>query len=196
MTPVLRYFKNSYRKKNKHRYSVWTGIPPSSTLRDQIEACTNAANTSAVWKHLKRSERETDAKIITSTKYRQRETALRCLCLWWEEEGVVVAGYCDDWNREMDSQINYRMLCFLKHARMACIQTALHELAAPGFKVQGAETLTHHLLIFIIFFKGVWQCDTCDKHLPKFVTRYIWEITACCCQQTAVLPGSCIFSTK
>ncbi len=32
MTPVLRYFKNSYRKKNKHRYSVWTGIPPSSTI--------------------------------------------------------------------------------------------------------------------------------------------------------------------
>ncbi len=30
MTPVLRYFKNSYHKKNKHRYSVWTGIPPST----------------------------------------------------------------------------------------------------------------------------------------------------------------------
>ncbi len=29
------------------------------TLRDQIEASTNAANTSAVWKHLKQSERET-----------------------------------------------------------------------------------------------------------------------------------------
>ncbi len=29
------------------------------TLSDQIEARTNAANTSAVWKHLKRSERET-----------------------------------------------------------------------------------------------------------------------------------------
>ncbi len=29
------------------------------TLRDQIEACANAANTSVVWKHLKRSERET-----------------------------------------------------------------------------------------------------------------------------------------
>ncbi len=28
------------------------------TLRDQIEASTNAANTSAVWKHLKLSERE------------------------------------------------------------------------------------------------------------------------------------------
>ncbi len=24
-------FSNSYRKKNKHRYSVWTGIPPSSS---------------------------------------------------------------------------------------------------------------------------------------------------------------------
>ncbi len=43
------------------------------TLRDQIEARTNAANTSAVWKHLKLSER--DADIITSTKHRQRETA-------------------------------------------------------------------------------------------------------------------------
>ncbi len=28
------------------------------TLRDQIEARTNAANTSVVWKHLKRPERE------------------------------------------------------------------------------------------------------------------------------------------
>ncbi len=35
------------------------------TWRDQIEACTNAANTSAVWKYLKLSER--DAKNITST---------------------------------------------------------------------------------------------------------------------------------
>ncbi len=28
MTPVLRYFKNEYHKKNKNRYSLWTGIPP------------------------------------------------------------------------------------------------------------------------------------------------------------------------
>ncbi len=33
--------------------------------RDQIEACTNAANASAVWKYLKLSEN--DAKNITST---------------------------------------------------------------------------------------------------------------------------------
>ncbi len=41
--------------------------------RDQIEARTNVANTSAVWKYLKLSER--DAKIITSTKHQQQETA-------------------------------------------------------------------------------------------------------------------------
>ncbi len=35
------------------------------TWRDQIEARTNAANMTAVWKHLKLSEKH--AKIITST---------------------------------------------------------------------------------------------------------------------------------
>ncbi len=35
--------------------------------RDQIEAYTNAANTSAVWKYLKRSKK--DAKMITSLKH-------------------------------------------------------------------------------------------------------------------------------
>ncbi len=43
------------------------------TLRDQIETSTNAENTSAVWKHLKLSERDVD--IITSSKHRQQETA-------------------------------------------------------------------------------------------------------------------------
>ncbi len=33
------------------------------TLRDQIEASTNAANTSAVWKHLKLSEREAQTSL-------------------------------------------------------------------------------------------------------------------------------------
>ncbi len=33
------------------------------TLRDQIGAHTNAANTSAVWKHLKLSERETQTSL-------------------------------------------------------------------------------------------------------------------------------------
>ncbi len=43
------------------------------TWRDQIDLRTNAANVSAVWKYLKLSEK--DAKNITSTKHRQRETA-------------------------------------------------------------------------------------------------------------------------
>ncbi len=107
------------------------------TLRDQIEARTNAANTSAVWKHLKllERERERDAKVITSTKHL---TARDCLvlisCLRWEEEGVVVAGYCDDRNREMDYQINYRMLCFLKHALMAIFKQRCTSLRHQGSK--------------------------------------------------------------
>ncbi len=42
--------------------------------------------------------------------------------------------------------------------------------------------------LYIYFFKSMWQCDTCDKHLPKhlpFVMRYSWEISAYCCQQTS-----------
>ncbi len=36
MTPVLWYLKNVYHKKNKHRYSVWTGIPPSTSCKGKI----------------------------------------------------------------------------------------------------------------------------------------------------------------
>ncbi len=36
MTPVLRYYKNLYHKKNKHRYLVWTGIPSSTTLNNTV----------------------------------------------------------------------------------------------------------------------------------------------------------------
>ncbi len=137
------------------------------TLRDQIDACTNAANTSATWKHLKLSERETQKSLQARNTDSERLLSAASHVSdenRWEKEGVVVAGYCDDWNREMDKQINYRMLCFLKHTRMACIQTALHELAAPGFKVRGNSVLKHlasfehehHLLIFIIFLKA---CD-------------------------------------
>lgn len=31
-TPVLRYMKIFYHKKNKYRYLVWTGLPPSTNL--------------------------------------------------------------------------------------------------------------------------------------------------------------------
>ncbi len=63
---------------NRKKYSF--GVRPkrpnnlyrTMTLCDQIEASTTAANTSALWKHLKLSERDAD---IISTKHRQRETA-------------------------------------------------------------------------------------------------------------------------
>ncbi len=106
------------------------------TLRDQIEARTNAANTSAVWKHLKLLERERERR---KSHYKPKTpTARDCLvlisCLRWEEEGVVVAGYCDDRNREMDYQINYRMLCFLKHALMAIFKQCCTSLRHQGSK--------------------------------------------------------------
>ncbi len=44
---------------------------------------------------------------------------------------------------------------------------------ARGTRVQRPKrwnTVTHHLLICIIIFKGVLQCD---QHLPKFIMRYI-----------------------
>ncbi len=39
------------------------------------------------------------------------------------------------------------------------------------------NTVTRQLLghIFINFFQGMWQCDTCIKHLPKFVMRIIYK---------------------
>ncbi len=72
------------------------------TLRDQIEASSNAANTSAVWKHLKLSERETQKSLQARNTDSERLLTATSL-LRWEEEGVVVAGYCDDWNHEMAS---------------------------------------------------------------------------------------------
>ncbi len=46
------------------------------TLRDQIEAHTNAANTSAVWKHLKRSERERETQTSLQAQNTESERLL------------------------------------------------------------------------------------------------------------------------
>ncbi len=74
------------------------------TLRDQIEARTNAANTSSV-EALKLSERERERR---RHHYKhETPTARDCLALHlmspMRRGRVVVAGYCDDWNREMFS---------------------------------------------------------------------------------------------
>ncbi len=91
------------------------------------------------------------------------------------------------------------MLCFLIHTRIACnaIQKALHELAAPGFKVQSVRKICAPQLlsnICISFLKGMCQCDTCDKHLPKLV-RIIYK-SAVNKKKHCGLPGSCRFLPK
>ncbi len=73
------------------------------TWRDQIEARTNAANVSAVWKYLKLSEK--DAK----KHYKhEAQTARDCLVLHLMSpmrrgRGVWCWLLYDDWNREMAS---------------------------------------------------------------------------------------------
>ncbi len=148
------------------------------TLCDQIEASTNAANTSAVWKHLKLSERERrrhhykpktqtarDCLVLLLMSPMRRGRGGCCWLLWWLKS----------WNELANKLQN---VCFLKHAQMVC------------------NSVLKQLLIICSFFKAVWQCDTCDKHLPKFVMRYIWEISACCCQQTEALRSSCVCPPK
>ncbi len=51
------------------------------TLRDQIEASTNAANTSAVWKRLKLSERERERERRKHHYRHETPTARDCLAL-------------------------------------------------------------------------------------------------------------------
>ncbi len=73
------------------------------TLRDQIEARTNAANTSAVWKHLKLSERETQKSLQARNTDSERLLSAASHVSDEKRKG----GWCwllfDDWNREMAS---------------------------------------------------------------------------------------------
>ncbi len=68
------------------------------TWRDQTEARTNAANTLAVWKHLKGSEK--DAKIITSTDNEKLFSTASHVSDEKRKGGCCWLLY-DDWNREM-----------------------------------------------------------------------------------------------
>ncbi len=89
---------------------------------DQIEACTNAADVSAVWKYLKLYEKE-----LYKTHYKHVTPTARLLAL--QLMSPMRRGRVDDeWI-----------------ARIACnaIQKALHELAAPGFKVQSARKICY-----------------------------------------------------
>ncbi len=131
------------------------------TLRDQIEARTNAANEKREREKREREgerEREREREIITSTKHLQRETAQRCFsCLRWEEEGVVVAGYCDDWNRKMGLKLLVNKLQNVIFSKIRLNGMYSKRTArARGTRVQSPKreeilrrnSVTHHLLIF------------------------------------------------
>ncbi len=64
-------------------------------LRDQIEH-TNAANMSAVWKHLKLSERETQTSLQARNTDSERLFSAASHVSDEKRKGGVVAGYCDD----------------------------------------------------------------------------------------------------
>ncbi len=63
-----------------------------SAWHNQIVACINAANVSAVWKHLKLSEKDT--KLITSTKHWLRDCLSLHLMSLMRRARVDYAGYC------------------------------------------------------------------------------------------------------
>ncbi len=65
------------------------------TLRDQIEARTNAANTSAVWKHLKLYERETRKSLQARNTDSERLLSAASHVFDEKMTGGVV-GYCND----------------------------------------------------------------------------------------------------
>jgi len=170
------------------------------TLHDQIEASTNAANTSAVWKHLKLSERETQTslqaqntdseRLLSAASHVSEEKRKSgcCWLLWWFKSPNWLA------NKLQNVMFSKTRMSGMysnsaARARSTRFQSPKHK---EILRWNTYSSFAH----FYNFFKGVWQCDTCDKHFPKFIMRYIWEISACCCQQTEALPGSCIFPPK
>ncbi len=181
------------------------------TLRDQIEVRTNAANTSVVSKHLKWPEKEmlkslqawnTDSERLLSAASHVSNEKRKGWLLLVTVMIEICGGYCEDWN-DLKRLVNKLQNVMFSKTRTNCMYSNSASQARDA-SVQSPKreeilrwnTVTHHLLIFIIFFEGVWQCDTCDKHLPKFVMRYIREIFACCCQQKEALRSSCMLPPK
>ncbi len=123
------------------------------TLRDQIEARTNAANTSAVWKYLKRSERETQTSLQAQNTDSERLLSAASHVSDEKRKGwlllVTVMIEIVKWLKGLVNKLQNVVFSKTGTNCMQVIQTVLHELAAPGFKVQSAETL---LFIICSFF--------------------------------------------
>ncbi len=55
-----------------------------------------------------------------------------------------------------------------------CALCLLARVRSPNLR-WSRVTLSCSVTCLWFFFKGMWQCDTCDKHLPKFVMRIIYK---------------------
>ncbi len=131
---------------------------------DQIEACTNAANTSAVWKYFKLSEK--DAKIITSTDSERllsaasashvtdekRKRWLLLVTVWWLKSRNCLKA------RQFGHVLHNSNSA--ARARGARVQSPTHE-----------ENLRWNTMLFVswsvtFLFTFLKACDTCVKDLP------------------------------
>ncbi len=117
-------------------------------------------------------------------------TARDCLVLHFmspmREEEVFDAGYCmilKSWNG-LKRLVNKLQNVMFSNTSTDCMYSN-SAAWARGARVQSPSArkicakniVTRHFLsnIFVIFLK-TWQCDTCVKHLPKFVMRIILNI--------------------
>ncbi len=96
------------------------------------------------------------------------------LILWWLKSRNGLKQLVNKLQNVMFSKTrtNYMYSNSAARARAARVQSPKCE------EILRWNTVTHHLLFFF-FLRRERPCDTCDKHFPKFVMRYIWEISAC-----------------
>ncbi len=141
------------------------------TWHDQIEVCTNA-ETRLLHESIKNCTRKNCTKLLTSTRNTNSKRLFNSSTVSHVSDENRRDGWCwllyDEWNCEMaqlqqfqqfnnfrkikrlNCYINcYKMLYFLIQARIAfnAFQTALHELVAPGLKVQSARKICAKTLL-------------------------------------------------
>ncbi len=82
------------------------------------------------------------------------------------------------------------MLCFLKHARIACILTVLRELTAPEVKVQSARKIcSETVLLFSCSVTFLWIFQPDLMAIRTYFTRWLirtnlYDLTRTICMTT------------
>ncbi len=91
---------------------------------------------------------------------KKRKRWLMLVTVWWDWNGL--------------KRFVYSLQNGMFSTRTDCMYS---NSTARASGVIWAETVTCQLLcnFFIIFFKSMWQCDTCVKHIPKFIMRIIYK---------------------